>query len=69
MDKSKIGLILEEKKISFICMPCENKIKNLGNFKINFSTNKNTKVPRLLQNIAMLRGGLDPFIADVVKNI
>ena len=50
-------------------MPCENKIKNLGNFKINFSTNKNTKVPRLLQNIAMLRGGLDPFIADVVKNI
>ena len=50
-------------------MPCEYKIKNLGNLKINVSTNKNTIVPRLLQNIAMLRGGLDPFIADVVKNI
>ena len=42
MDKSKIGLKLE--KISFICMPCEYKIKNLGNSKINVSTNKNTNV-------------------------
>ena len=50
-------------------MPCEYKIKKLGNFKIKVSTNKNTKVPRLFQNIARLRGGLDPFIADVVKNI